>query len=72
MSPRLDLTGVKVPQENPEKDAYFLRRIGEPIAARIVGSQAKLDAVLKGASADEIHNAPIPAPYKVRTIGEPA
>jgi hypothetical protein len=71
ISPRLDLTGMKAGEEDPQADVYFLRRLGEPVAARVVGSQGKLDAVLRGASADEIHNAAIPGPYKVRAIGEP-
>jgi hypothetical protein len=65
------LTGKKAGAEDSQADVYFLRRLGEPVAARVVGSQGKLDAVFRGASADEIHNAAIPGPYKVRAIGEP-
>ncbi|MFW9594894.1 MAG: hypothetical protein ACMV1D_05295, partial [Macromonas sp.] len=68
-SPRLDLTGRKTPQERGGADAYFLRKLGQGIAAQVMGSQAKAQAVLDGADAVDVHNAKVPDAYKVRTVG---
>lgn len=69
MSPRLDLTGRKARQEDPNADAYFLDRIGETTAARVMGSKAKRDQVLAGTSAESVYNASIDPLYRVRTVG---
>lgn len=70
ISPRLDLTGKTAKPENTDADLYFLARVGEPMAARIVGSRAKLAQVMAGATADDVHAANTPPTYRVRLIGE--
>ena len=66
---RLDLTGRKTPQERGGADAYFLRKLGQGIAAQVMGSQAKAQAVLDGAEAVDVHNARVADVYKVRPVG---
>jgi hypothetical protein len=51
-------------------DRYFLRRLKAPMAARVMGSKAKADAVLSGTPADTVYNAAIIPQYKVRTVGD--
>ena len=68
LSPRPDLSARK-PIDDAGADAYFLRRLNEPLAGRIMGSQAKLGRVLTGQSADSVHNASLPPEYKIRTLG---
>lgn len=55
VSPRLDLTGrAKAAEADPEADAYFLRRLGVGVGARVIGSREKLGQVLAGRSAAEV------------------
>lgn len=68
-SPRLDLTGRKAGERDPEGDRYFLRSLDGPLAARVVGSRGKLDAVLKGQSPESIVNSGRDPLYHVRTVG---
>jgi hypothetical protein len=72
LSPRLDLTGKKAKPENEEADVYFLRRLGDPVASRVMGSRAKLGRVLAGNSADATYNSSIAPAYQVRKVGEAA
>ncbi|MEY2656101.1 MAG: hypothetical protein RLZZ524_3129 [Pseudomonadota bacterium] len=69
MSPRLDLTGKKAKEANPDGDRYFLQRLDAPIAARIMGSQAKRDAVLRGTSAEAVTNSGRDPQYFIRRVG---
>jgi hypothetical protein len=69
MSPRLDLTGKKAKEVNPDGDRYFLQRLDAPIAARIMGSQAKRDMVLRGTSAETVANSGRDPQYFIRTVG---
>lgn len=70
MSPRLDLTGRTATERDPAGDAYFLRRLDAPIAARIMGSQAKRDRVFGGATAEAIINGTRDPLYRLKTAGE--
>lgn len=69
---RLDLTGRRVAgAENIDADRYFLERLGAPIAARVVGSRAKLQRVLDGeTTADAIQAAHTDPAYRVRLLSE--
>lgn len=69
MSPRLDLTGRRAGERDPDGNVYFLRRLGETTSARIMGSAGKRDAVLRGASPEAVINAGKDPLYRVRTIG---
>jgi len=69
ISPRLDLTGRTAKPENPEADRYFLHSLGQPMAARVVGSEDKLARVMMAGDATQVYNAGIPGPYQVRTVG---
>ena len=71
-SPRLDLTGRKAKPENPDADQYFLNRLSEPVAARVVGSKAKLARVQAGEPALSVYNGSINPTYRVKTLGEAA
>lgn len=70
MVPRPGLTGRTAGPLNEDADEYFLRRLSAPIAARVMGSKGKLDAVLRGTPADAVYNARLDPLYRVRTIGE--
>lgn len=70
MSPRLDLTGRTAKERDPDGDAYFLRHLQAPLAARIMGSQAKREKVLAGATAETVVNAGKDPLYRVKTTGE--
>ena len=70
ISPRLDLTGKKAKTENEEADVYLLRRLGDPVASRVIGSQSKLARVLAGDSADAVYNSSITPAYQIRRLGE--
>ena len=69
LSPRLDLTGRKAGNKDEAADRYFLDRIGEPLAGRVMGSQARRDRVLRGEPADAVINSTREQPYKLRTVG---
>lgn len=70
MAPRLDLTDSADGKLEPEADVYFLRRLSPSIAGRIVGSQGKLDAVMRGVPLPTVVNAGRDPAYWVRTAGE--
>lgn len=70
MSPRLDLNGRKPRERDADGDAYFLRRLDAPIAARVMGSQAKRDRVFSGASAEAIVNGNRDPLYRIKTAGQ--
>jgi len=70
MSPRLDLTGKTAKPEDPEGDAYFLRRLNGSIAGRIMGSRAKAESVLKGVRAEAVANAGRDAGYHIKPMGQ--
>lgn len=70
MSPRLDLSGRQPKDRDPDGDAYFLRRLDAPIAARVMGSQAKRDRVLSGATAEAIVNSTRDPLYRIKTAGQ--
>jgi hypothetical protein len=69
MSPRLDLTGRTAQERDPQGDAYFLNRAGEGVAARIMGSKGKRDAVLRGMTPEQVVNSTRDPMYHVQTIG---
>lgn len=69
MSPRLDLTGRTAADRDADGDAYFLRRIDNRTAARIMGSQARRDRVLDGATAEVVTNSTREPLYHIRTAG---
>lgn len=70
VSPRLDLTGRPTPEERDGADVSFLERIGQPLAARVMGSQARRDRVLRGDSADAVANSTRDPAHRIRTVGE--
>lgn len=71
MSPRLDLTGAEGTPRDDAGDAYFLRRLGERTAGRIMGSQAKADEVVtRGRTAEEVANGSRNPAYRVKRAGE--
>ena len=72
LSPRLDLTGRTAKPENPESDRYFLHSLGAPMAAQVVGSQDKLERVLRSGDATGVYNAGIPPVYQVKPLGQVA
>lgn len=72
MVPRTDMRGRTAKEEDPEADAYFLDRLGEQTAARVMGSRAKRDQVLAGTSAESVYNASIDPAYRVRQIADVA
>lgn len=68
MSPRLDLTGRKAKPLDEGGDAYFLSRLGEGVAARVMGSAAKADEVLGGKPALDVVNRGRDPLYHVRPV----
>lgn len=70
MSPRLDLTGREVPNRDEGGDAYFLNRLGESTAGRIMGSQAKADEVRRGRTAEDVANAGRNPAYRVKRAAD--
>jgi hypothetical protein len=69
-SPRLDLTGRTAQPRDAAGDAYFLNRLDPSIAARVMGSQGKRDAVLRGLTPEQVVNAGRDPAYRVATVGE--
>lgn len=69
LAPRLDLTGTEVPDERDDEDRSFLQRLGQPIAARVMGSRARLEQVERGAAADDVAQHGRNPTYRVRTVG---
>lgn len=55
-APRLDLTGRKAKPADEDTDAYFLRKLGEGVAGRVMGSRAKAEEVLAGIPAVTVVN----------------
>jgi hypothetical protein len=67
---RLDLTGKPPRDADLAEDVSFLRRLGEPVAARVMGSRAKLEQVENGRITDDVHNTGKPAQYQVKRGGD--
>lgn len=67
-SPRRDLTGRTAKPLDENGDAYFLNRLGEGVAARVMGSAAKRDEVLAGKPALDVVNRGRDPLYHVRPI----
>jgi len=71
MSARLDLTGRTAKERDADGDRYFLRRLGSPMADRVVGSKDKLDQVMSGRrTPEEIQNAGRDSLYWLKTAGQ--
>lgn len=70
LAPRLDLMGRTAKERDDGADAYFLSRVGEPVAGRVMGSAARADRVRAGDSAEQVFNAGKPAAYVVKTVGQ--
>jgi len=70
--PRLDLTGRRQPAEDENADQYFLNRLSEPIAAKIIGSRDKLARVQAGESALAVHNAGSNPVYRIVNLEQAA
>jgi hypothetical protein len=70
-APRLDLSGRQA-QEDSEADQYFLTRLSEPLASKIVGSRDKLARVLAGESALAVHNAGSNPVYRIVNLEQAA
>lgn len=69
LKPRLDLIGKRAKPIDENADVYFLQRLDEKVAARVMGSQEKRDRVLDGKEkALDVYNAKIPGPYQVTDI----
>lgn len=71
-SPRLDLSGRQAEPEDPDADRYFLDRLSEPVAARVIGSRAKLARVQNGEQAISVYNEGVNPTYRVKSLGEAA
>jgi hypothetical protein len=67
-SPRLDLTGRKAEERDPDGDAYFLRRLDPSVAGRVMGSLGKADAVLRGTSPEAVVNSGRDPLYHVKPL----
>tara|TARA_R110000868_G_scaffold70292_1_gene206632 strand:- start:1658 stop:2776 length:1119 start_codon:yes stop_codon:yes gene_type:complete len=70
-SPRLDLNGRRA-QEDSDADQYFLNRLSEPLASKIVGSRDKLARVLAGEPALAVHNAGSDPAYRIVNLEQAA
>jgi hypothetical protein len=70
-SPRLDLSGRQA-EEDADADQYFLNRLSEPIAAKIIGSRDKLARVQAGESALAVHNAGSNPVYRIVNLEQAA
>jgi hypothetical protein len=70
ISPRLDIKPGKKWEQREDADSYFLRKVGQPIAGRIMGSQAKAEMVLMGNDALKTYANKAPPDYQVSTIGQ--
>jgi hypothetical protein len=70
-SPRLDLTGKKAKERDSGGDAYFLRRLDPSIAGRVMGSQGKASAVLRGMTPEAVVNSGRDPAYHVKTLSTP-
>jgi hypothetical protein len=53
-------------EPDADADAYFLRNIGRPIAARISGSRAKLARILRGEGAEAVINESRMPQYQIK------
>lgn len=68
MAPRFDLTGRTPRPMDEGGDAYFLRRLGEGVAGRVMGSRSKADEVLsRGVPAVVVVNRGRDPLYHVKT-----
>lgn len=70
---RPDILDPVAPPPKPEADAdvYFLKRLGQRVAARVMGSAQKRDRVLvQGQTALEVANSTRDPAYRIGTLGE--
>lgn len=66
LKPRLDLIGEMPGKVKEDADAYFLERLNEKTAARVMGSQLRRDRVIQGKEqALDVYNDRIPGAYRV-------
>jgi hypothetical protein len=72
VSPRLDLNGRTAKDRDEAGNAYFLSRLDQSVAARVIGSRARLEQALKGTSPEAIANGGRDPLYWVRTVGSAA
>ena len=67
LTPRLDMDEREVEEIDGADQAYF-SRLGLKDARRVAGSKAKLERILDGQSAWDVHNAGIDPRYHVKTV----
>jgi hypothetical protein len=70
VAPRMDLDRRVAQAQDMEADAYFLRRLNPSVAARVMGSRAKLERVLGGSSAEDVVDAGKLPVYQTRTLAD--
>lgn len=68
MAPRLDLSNRTASPPDDGADAYFLNRLSESAAGRVMGSQAKRDMVLAGRSAESVVNSTRDPNFHIRLV----
>lgn len=70
LRPRLDIKLGTKAKENPDADGAYIRSVGITDGAKIMGSRAKLEAVLRGDNPMAVHNATIDPAYRVKLAGQ--
>jgi hypothetical protein len=66
---RPDLNGTPIGPERPEAAQLYLRSLDPREAARVAGSRAKRDEILKGTVPESVFNAGRPKAYRIGVVG---
>jgi hypothetical protein len=71
ISPRLDLTGKQEKPVDENSDRYFLSRVGEPMAARIMGSKDRADQAIRSGDALAVANSRVDPVHQIKAVAGP-
>lgn len=71
-APRLDIPASAKARLNPDASKSYLRSLDESDAAKVMGSKARRDAVLRGANPLDVWNSNTDPMYRVRLVGDVA
>jgi hypothetical protein len=71
-APRLDIPSSAKARLNPDASRDYLRSMDESDAAKVMGSKARRDAVLRGSNPLDVWNLNTDPMYRVRLVGDVA
>jgi hypothetical protein len=65
------LTGKQEKPVDENSDRYFLSRVGEPMAARIMGSKDRADQAIRSGDALAVANSRVDPVHQIKAVAGP-